>query len=149
MALLDLVPHRPPMLLLDQLIEHDEHHTTCETTIGEHTLFSRPDGGAPVWVGLEYMAQCISVHAGLRARATGGRPRLGFLIGSRHVDFHVDGFARGQVLHVVAEEVWGGAEFGSFACRLYDPSTNAILAEGTLKVFAPADMEGFMAGAPR
>lgn len=149
LPLVDLVSHRPPMLLLDEVLAHDPRRTTCRTTIREDALFRGPDGLVPAWAGLEYMAQCIAVHAGLLARAEGRRPPLGLLIGSRRVDFHGAGFPCGQVLHVVAEHVWGETGLAAFECRVDDADTGRVLAEGALKVFAPDDVEAFMAGPPR
>jgi predicted hotdog family 3-hydroxylacyl-ACP dehydratase len=149
LPLVDLLPHRAPMLLLDQVIAYDPHRTTCRATIREDALFLGPDGLVPAWAGLEYMAQCIAVHAGLRARAAGRPPPMGLLIGSRRVDFHVAGFPCGQILHVVAEHIWGETGLASFACRVDDAGTCRVLAEGALKVFAPDDVEAFMAGTPR
>ncbi len=149
MPLVDLVSHRAPMLLLDEILAHDPGRTTCRTTIREDALFRGPDGLVPAWTGLEYMAQCIAVHAGLRARAAGRRPPLGLLIGSRRLDFHRTGFPSGQVLHIVAEHVWGETGLAAFACRIDDADTGRILAEGALKVFAPDNVEAFMARMPR
>jgi predicted hotdog family 3-hydroxylacyl-ACP dehydratase len=132
----ELLPHRPPMVLLDGVVAHRPERTTCRTTVREAPGFHCPDGRVPGWIALEYMAQCIAVHAGLRARAAGGTPRLGFLVGSRRVDFHAAAFARGQGLLVTAEHVWGDAELGSFSCRVEDAAGGEVLADGVLKVVA-------------
>ncbi len=140
-SLAELLPHRPPMVLLDSVVEHDASRTVCTTTIGENVLFREPGGLVPAWIGLEYMAQCISAHSGLRARAAGEPPPVGFLIGSRRVEFHCAGFAPGQVLTVTARHVWGETGLGAFACSLHDAATGALMAEGTLNVFVPADLD--------
>jgi predicted hotdog family 3-hydroxylacyl-ACP dehydratase len=139
MPVADLLPHRLPMVLLEAVVEHATDRTVCVTTIGENALFREPGGLVPAWVGLEHMAQCIAAHAGLRARAVGEPPSVGFLIGSRRVAFHVAGFTPGQALTVTAKHLWGETGFASFACSVHDSHTGAILAEGTLSVFVPAD----------
>jgi predicted hotdog family 3-hydroxylacyl-ACP dehydratase len=118
----------------------------CTTTVGASGLFVDEDGHVPGWIALEYMAQCIGVHAGLEARASGEPPRVGFLVGSRRVDFHVPSFPCGRILRVVAEHVWGDTALGSFTCRVEEPATGTVLAEGVLKVFAPPDLAALPTG---
>lgn len=144
----ELVPHRPPMLLLDEVVGHDERRTTCRTA-ARAAPPCPGSGPVPAWAALEYMAQCIAAHAGLCARSAGHPPRVGLLIGASRVAFHRAAFRSGQALTVVAEHVWGETALGSFACRVDDADTARPLAEGTLKVFAPADLGAFLAEAGR
>ena len=77
----DRVPHSGPMVMLDEVLTHGEQATTCHVAIAARGLFREPDGSVPVWIGVEYMAQCIAVHAGLGQRATGNlEPRPGLLV---------------------------------------------------------------------
>ena len=72
-ALADLLPHRPPMLLLDLVLAH----VPTGPSAGRRFARTRCSGSrrlVPAWAGLECMAQCVAVHAGLRARASAGRP---------------------------------------------------------------------------
>jgi predicted hotdog family 3-hydroxylacyl-ACP dehydratase len=98
------------------------------------TAFSDADGGVPAWVALEYMAQCIGAHGGLRARAAGDPITIGFLLGSRSVTLHTARFTPGQRLEVEATHVWGEQDLFSFACTVRDATTGATLVDGTLAV---------------
>lgn len=140
----ELLPHRAPMILLDAILEHTADRTVCVVTIGDDALFREPGGLVPAWVGLEHMAQCVAAHAGLRARAAGDPPPVGFLIGSRRVLFHAAGFAPGQALTVTATHLCGDSGLtglGSFACSVHDAGTGTVLAEGTLSVYLPKDLD--------
>jgi len=141
-ALTDLVPHRPPMLLLDRLIAWDDEKVLCEVRIDRTSPFlERAQGPAregsdelvPAVVGIEYMAQTVAVFAGLRARASGGEPRIGFLIGCRELLLSAEGFRVGDVLVVEARHVWGETEVGSFACKV--ARHDEVLVSGTLTVY--------------
>ena len=77
-----LVPHKPPMLLLDRVLSYSTDYVSCEVEIRVDSPFVR-DGVVPAIVGLEYMAQCVAAFAGLSARHKGEAPRIGFLLGSR------------------------------------------------------------------
>lgn len=135
----DLVPHAGPMVLLDAVIAHDAESTTCSIEIAAQELFREPDGSVRVWIGIEYMAQCIAVHAGLVRRAEGNfeQPR-GFLVGARALRFHVDRFRDGQRLLATARRRWAGAStLASFDCALQDAESGHVLAEGRLNCFVP------------
>ncbi len=132
-----VLPHAGRIVLLTRILDHTETETTCEGEVTPHSLFAKPDGTIPPWIGLEYMAQCIAAHAGLRAWIRGEPIKPGFFIGSRRVDFWTDGFRVGQVLRVMATHLWGEKELASFACTLRDGLTNAPLAGGKLNVFLP------------
>jgi len=135
----EILPHAGAMVLLSRVLHHEEDHTVCAVDIDSQSMFRDAAGNVAAWVGIEYMAQCIAAHAGLVGRASGKPPQLGFLIGSRRVDFHTPGFRRGQTLEATARRVWGGAEgLVSFECTLLDASTRALLAEGRLNCFTPA-----------
>jgi predicted hotdog family 3-hydroxylacyl-ACP dehydratase len=80
----DLLPHRPPMLLLDAVVGFDEESAQCSVTIHESSTFF-DDGGVPAWVALEYCAQCVAAFAGLKAHHSGGEPRIGLLVAAREL----------------------------------------------------------------
>ena len=144
----DVLPHRGPMVLLSRILEHSEQHTVCAVDIRADALFVEPAGTVPAWIGLEYMAQCVAAHAGLRARARGEPVRTGFLIGSRRIDVRTSSFRVGQTLTVVATHTWGEQEAAAFACTLLDADSRTILVEGTLSVFRPRTLDGLLDGAP-
>src|SRR5207245_182029 len=57
------------MILLTRILAHAEKRTTCAVEISSASAFLDGQGGVPAWVALEYMAQCIAAHGGLRGRA--------------------------------------------------------------------------------
>jgi len=134
----DVLPHEGRVVLLSEILEHDLQHTVCAVKLETPTLFGDPGGDVPAWVGIEYMAQCVAVHAGLLDRADGVRPRPGYLVGSRRIDLHTDRFHLGQVLEVRAVRTWGGREgMVSFDCRVTESGSSALLAAGRLSCFLP------------
>jgi predicted hotdog family 3-hydroxylacyl-ACP dehydratase len=74
---------------------------------------------------------------------------VGFLIGSRRVLFHAAGFAPGQALTVTAKHLRGDSGLASFACSVYDADTGTVLAEGTLSVYLPKDLDSLAARTAR
>lgn len=134
----ELVPHADGMVVLTRVARHDGDETVCDARIGQGDLLATPSGEVPVWMGLEYMAQCIAAHAGLVGRAGDEPPRVGFLLGTRRVIFHVPCYRLGQRLGVQARRLWGGSRgMVAFDCRIEDTDTGAVLAEGRLNCFMP------------
>ena len=66
-AVRSVVPHGPPMILLDRIVDAGEGFVRCEVDIRPESLFVH-DGRVRNVVGLEYMAQCIAVYAGLQSQ---------------------------------------------------------------------------------
>jgi 3-oxoacyl-[acyl-carrier-protein] synthase I len=143
----DVLPHQGRMVLLSHVLEHSRTHTACAVEIGPDAPFLEPGGSVPAWIGIEYMAQCVAAHAGLRSRARGEPAKIGFLIGSRRVEFLTDGFRVGQTLVAEATHTWGESESAAFACRLLDRASGALLVEGSLSVFLPPTLDRFVPGA--
>lgn len=102
----DLVLHRPPLLLLQSVSHWEVGHVEAIADPVDSYLFADGEGKVPAWVGLEYMAQAISAYAGIIARQNGEEPSIGFLLGTRRYDTHVDSFTPGQRLRVNVREIF-------------------------------------------
>jgi predicted hotdog family 3-hydroxylacyl-ACP dehydratase len=130
----ELLPHSGRAVLLDEVVEGDAERVLCRVTIREGSPFLE-GGTVPGVVVLEYMAQAIGTLAGLRARASGEPPRVGFLLGTRDLSVPPGGFAPGDEILVEAVRVFGDESIGSFACVAR--RGGEVVAEGTLNVYLP------------
>ncbi|HEV7558343.1 MAG TPA: hypothetical protein VGO00_22895, partial [Kofleriaceae bacterium] len=111
----DFVPHRPPMLLIDDIVEVSDDHAICHAVIKPGCVFLR-DGVVHASAMIEVMAQCCAVVAS--ARSSIGKPRLGLIVSCREVEFAVDSFAIGDQLVVTAKRVHGQHQLAVFACSV-------------------------------
>ena len=145
--LAEVLPHRGRMILLSRVLAHSGTRTVCAVAIDHDGPFVQAAGTVPAWIGIEYMAQCVAAHAGLRAHARGEPPRIGFLVGARRVDFRTAGFRVGQPLTVHASHIWGDRESAAFACGVVDGESDDVLVEATLTVYQPATLEPFLRAA--
>ena len=115
----DFVPHRPPMLWLDEVGDDTASSVACYTTIRPDFIFlDGPDGldgdhARPV-VMIELVAQACAVYLGLKARREGRAPRLGVLVGCREAEFFVERLVVGDELTVTVEQVGGEPEVSAF-----------------------------------
>lgn len=138
----ELIPHTGPMILLDRVLAHSPERTTCERTIRADDIFlSQPQNDVPVWIGIEYMAQCVAAHARLLIRGVprGALPKRGFLVGARQIHFHTSGFRIGQRLQISAKPATGVLNFLSFDGEVRDAETDALLVAGQIHIFIDHD----------
>lgn len=129
----EFVMHRDAMLLLDTIVEADDDLTVCEWTVDKDCAFVEDEQGVPAYVGIEFMAQCVAVHAGVRARIEGRGPPLGFLLGTRHFTTSVSHFRIGDTYRAICTElIRDDNGLGSYGCTIVHGET--CLAEARLAV---------------
>jgi predicted hotdog family 3-hydroxylacyl-ACP dehydratase len=138
-----LLPHRPPMILINRMVDATEMGSICEVTIGPQTLFLER-AGVPAFVGLEYMAQAVAAYGGYKSYRAGEPVGVGFLLGTPQLTIHCQFFALGQTLKVEVTHVWGHNELMQFHCTIHDALTGKFLQQADLNVFKPKDLQSFL-----
>lgn len=140
----ELVPHRPPMILLDRVIDCDGESLEAELTLTAHSPFC-VDGKVGAWIGIEYMAQAVAALAGAQARLVGKEPRIGLLLGTREYQAQVPSFAQGSVLRVKAtKEIFDPQGLSVVECSIRDQRTDALLARAALTAVEVEDFQAFL-----
>lgn len=114
----ELLPHAPPMVLLDEAVCCDGDDMTCAVTIREDTPFV-DEGGADPLVCFEHMLQCIGAWVGARVYAGDEPVQIGFVIACRQMDLHVERVPLGTRLTVRSRRVWGDMALGQFDCSTH------------------------------
>ncbi len=126
----ELVPQRPPMLLLDDVHAWDGETLICTATVGADWLLLDGDS-LPAAALLEVMAQ---------GRARGEPVRVGLLTGCRALALHVGRLRIGEVVRASARQAFSMDAAAEFVCRVErvdgrpDSEPGVCLAEGTLHV---------------
>ena len=134
--ILELIPHRPPMLLINQLIAVSAKQSSSLVVIDNETPFYQNDLGIPSWIGLEYMGQTAALMAGFQARVGLIDSHLGFLLGSRQYKVEVEYFQVGRELLVNCVEVaLVGESLATFDCTICYNDTEQQIAQASLSVF--------------
>ncbi len=124
MPITEFLMHRDSMLLLDELVACEGDSTACEWRVEPDDSFVEPGKGVPAYVGVEFMAQCVAVHAGVRARVAGYGPPLGFLLGTRQFDASLTHFAIGETYRATCVELIRDASgMGSYECSVLHGDT--------------------------
>ncbi|MBF6568211.1 MAG: 3-hydroxylacyl-ACP dehydratase [Candidatus Binataceae bacterium] len=131
-----LLPHRPPMVLLDKVTGYDDNSLIAEVTITQASLFLGPQG-VPGHVGIEYMAQACGAYAGAQALDSGDSVKIGLLLGTRDYRVMVPYFRRGDRLLIAVAMVFRDEPVAAFACSI--TIGGKIAAEAQLKVYQAGD----------
>jgi len=134
-AISELIPHRPPMLLLDRVLHFEADRVVCSARPARDCIFAR-ERAIPAVVTLEYMAQATAVCLALARpehRSPGAFVLLvaarGFTLKSAELAFDTD-------FSVVAALTATLGEAASFDCSVDAAGTN--LASARLTVFVPS-----------
>ena len=132
--LFSLVPHRPPMLLINKFISVNSQQSHSQVYIEEDSACFYPSKGVPSWIGIEYMGQTASLIAGYQLENGDTQPHTGFLLGTRRYDASLPYFSHGMLLDIQCQEkAIVGDGLATFDCEIC--SGDSILAKASLSVF--------------
>jgi len=135
-----LVPHRAPMILLDEALAFDDDGATCAVAVRAGAAFVE-DGVVPAVVFMEYMAQAVAALAGYAAQKRGDTVGSGYVVGARELNLHVASASVGDRLVVTVRRLAGNAQLGHYRGEVR--RAGELLADGELSIF-----HGAAAGAP-
>jgi len=143
----EVIKHRKPMRLVDELISFDENSACVLVKINEACEFYQAERqGVPSYIGIEYMAQCIAAKAGANELASGGDIKMGFLLGTRKYKPNVAFFTHGKTLKVSATRLMeDAAGLSVFDCVIVaKDQEEVILAQAKINVFQPEDSATYL-----
>ena len=110
----DLIPHRPPMILIDSIESVDLESATAVAR------FAAREQWRGNWFSLEYMAQTAAALAGAFDKAADesavGRP--GFLLGTRKLELGIEEFVPGEEYIVKAVREYADGDSAAFSCEI-------------------------------
>ena len=136
---IDLLPQRPPMLLIDSIDDYGEDWLCASVVIRPESVFFQAPLGIPAYVGLEYMAQTAAAHGALDLVQRGAAPSICLLIGCREYRCTVGHFPCAAILRIEARLLLRDAQdFAAYDCTITWNSN--VLARSTLKAVRPQDI---------
>jgi len=138
-SLAELLPHRPPMVLIDEIVDFDAdaRALTAAVTVREEWTGN--------WVAIEYMAQAAAALVGLFDRAEHATcpARPGFLLGTRRLTLELPRFEVGARYLVRVVNEFADAEAAAFVCTILSPAGETV-ATANLNAYRPADVAAFL-----
>ena len=138
-----LLPHRPPMILIDRLVWTNGVATVCEVSIRPHSMFIQAVR-VPAFVGIEYMAQTVAAHGGYQSYLEGQPVAVGLLLGTRRLETRCQFFELGQTLRIEAIHIWGQHKLMRFRCTITHAVSNIRLQQAELNVFRPKAIQSYL-----
>ena len=137
------LPHRTPMVLLEELILIDDDSAHCRVRVDRDTVlapFLNAAGQLPAWFGIEILAQTIGVWSGWHGRRLyNAEPRPGMLLGGRGYKCKTACFPAGAVLDVQVKLLMRDEKIGSFEGRIL--INGERYAGGRLNIYQPGRHE--------
>lgn len=126
--LYQLLPHRPPMLLLDEIAEVSNNCASAFVDVGKDCSFYVEGYGVPAWVAVEYMGQTAALIAGWQLEQGLVEPHVGFLLGTRKLSAAQQWLKAGDRYRVQCQETATVAgNLANFDCRVESMSGSLIV----------------------
>lgn len=140
-SIVELLPHEPPMVLLDSVIGWQPGKLHAAVEIRPDSPFFHAGRGVPAHVGIEYMAQACGAYVGLEAKEAGQPIRMGFLLGTRRYASSKTWFPAGERLVIGVAEMLRQGPMGVFYCHI--ENADGELASARLNLYQPEDAAAF------
>ena len=134
-----VLPHKNPMILLDDIIEVDLENKFLKTNFyvdNKKKFYDKTLKGIPSICGIEFMAQTIGCYAFYSKKEK--EPRIGFLLGSRLYNNSIDLFKENETYTVKAVEAYYDNDISAFDCFIYDKLEEEV-ASATINVYQSDD----------
>lgn len=106
--LINLLPHKGKMFLLDHLTQHDTVARTLESeslVTKNHIFYDEALDGIPSHVAFELIAQSISALSGVTGCERGEPAKPGFLLSLQNYQAHAESFKAGTSVHCVIKKI--------------------------------------------
>jgi radical SAM protein with 4Fe4S-binding SPASM domain len=127
-----LVPHKPPLLMIDRLLQIKERSSVSEMTVREDMVFVGEDGTLDNSSYAEVMSQAIAAQEGFRKLGSRNPQQEGFLLGIKNME--ITGTARvGDTLRISVLKVAKLGDFGIIQGEVRNG--DVLIARGELKVW--------------
>ena len=138
-----IIPHSGTMVLLDEVLHWDDRCLLARTA--SHLRADNPlrdDQGLHIACGIEYAAQAMAVHGGLRVMQCGdgqpGRPRGGLLASVREVRFLAQRLDQDPaVLLVEASLVSGDGQVAMYEFAVRSSARDLLTGRATVVLDSP------------
>jgi predicted hotdog family 3-hydroxylacyl-ACP dehydratase len=110
----ELLPHRPPMRLLDAWEFIDASSIVCRATLASQHSITVLDGLVDNGWCIELVAQAVAAYVGAQSWRMRAGPVMGFIVSCRDARFSRASVPVDVPLRISAKHVWGERTLGSF-----------------------------------
>lgn len=132
----ELLPHKNPMILVDDYITFDAQSISCCVRIDQYSMFLE-EFVVPSYVSVEYMAQSIGMWRGLLGKLKNEDPKVGYLVSCRKLTLEKDYFQIGETLIVHCFLKSQIEEMAAFNCQI--TINGHVVANASINVYQPGE----------
>jgi len=133
LSLHTLLPHRGPMLLLDEVVEVGADHAESMVVVNDNSSFFETGRGVPAWIGMEYMGQTAALIAGYQLQQGELEPHVGLFLGTRKYETSIPWFSPGSRLTIrCSQKAVSPGTMATFTCEI---RCEGLIAEAVLNVY--------------
>ena len=125
LQIVDLLPHDPPMLMLERILSYDENRLSVTACISPESPFANNDGRISNCIAIEIMAQAAAVYGGLQQYQLHKPMKSGLLISAKHVELNCKALSSATTYTVHAQHYHSTDSLAIFDCTLEQESTLA------------------------
>lgn len=130
-----VIPHKPPMLLIDRLLEVNERASVSETTLRPDMIFVDENGLLDAAAYPEIISQAVAAQEGFR-RCGGRNPMAeGLLLGIKELEVFGAAIV-GDTLRIVLNKKTKFGDFGIITGEVYN--SDKLIVRGEIKVWQSA-----------
>ena len=143
---IELLPHRPPMIVISavEIVDVDKGILTARADIHqEDILYQESFGGVPAYSAIEYMAQAIGCFVGYHDLSQGKKPGIGFVLGTRKLQIFDVCLKKDEAYSIDVKALFCDETIASFDCTIKDKN-DSLIATAILNAYRPNDIEHFM-----
>ena len=127
-----LIPHRSPILLIDQLVERSDDRAVAITSLSGKSLFQDPVKGISPEFFVEIIAQITAAANGFDCLMNNEKPKAGFLVGLDEFSLTSTPFSDYQ-LRAETKKIFEFGDIKLFQGKLF--SGELLLATGKIQVW--------------
>lgn len=135
-----ILPHKPPMILLDDILEVDIENAKLSSMfkVYPEKIFFEENKGINSLTGIEFMAQTIGAYAYFKNNCA--EPKPGLLLGTRLYNNKIPYFKEGEEYKVTVHEIFTDNQIAVFDCLIYDKNRDEI-ASATVNTYQGNNIE--------
>ena len=139
------LPHRPPMILVDKVIEVTEDSAVCECYVGDQGVlknFTDANHNLPSYYTIELISQTVGVWSGYMAKLHNvDIPPMGMILGARDLKYAADHFKNGATLRIYVKKIMGDDAVVSFDGEIFSDNTSVAIGRVNLIRVTENDMQ--------
>lgn len=133
----ELVPHKPPLLLIHEVLAVTEQSISVLIDLSIPSVFHEDDGLVASYVGIEYISQAAAALVGYHRVRQGLDVKIGFLLGTRLYNSVSNQFDFDEKLIVQVTEEWVDDIIGVYQGQIMQGDN--LFASSQIKAIMPED----------